>query len=274
MGKINLSALQHRTRCLLERRAGRPNDNAWEDILSDFPPSQILIRRQPQHHPLVRLRTRTHTLPDGHTRTHQLDTTVPVPRPRKAKPSRQFAPLAIRYEEDELRQRFFADHPWELARPRIVVETTGDQHAQSDYTRGLKQPGVPVSGESVVQRQLALLQSVPDITVAQAYDVARREFYQVRRREDTVKRVALEEAMHNGAEPDRSVLQWSQEVENKVYNEWEEWSRSEVVAQMQRNAAFSGEIAVEGEDKALQGNQQLEEMKNQRANAGRRPALA
>lgn len=150
-----------------------------------------------------------------------------------------------------------------------MVETTGNQHADSDYTKGLQQPGVPLSGESVVQRQLALLQNVPDMTVAQAYDVARREFYQLRRREDTVKRVALEEAMHNGADPDKTVLQWSQEVENKVYDQWEEWARSEVVAQMQRSAAFAGETAVEGEDKALQGNQQLAEM---RSNNSRQPA--
>jgi len=31
------------------------------------------------------------------------------------------------------------------------------------------------------------------------------------------------------------------QIENKQYDDWEEWSRKTVVEQMQRNAAFAGE---------------------------------
>lgn len=76
-----------------------------------------------------------------------------------------------------------------------------------------------------------------------------------------------------GAEPDRSILQWSQEIENKVYDEWEEWSRSQVVEQMQRSAAFSGEIAgpTEEGDQGLKGNQQMEKL--QAARGVRAPGM-
>lgn len=123
-----------------------------------------------------------------------------------------------------------------------MVETTGNQHADSDYSKGLLQPGVLLSGESVVQRQLHLLQTVPDITEPEAYDIARREFYILRRQEATRKRIAKEEAMHMGAQPEMSILQWSMKIENKHYDDWEEWSKKQVVEQMQRNAAFSGEV--------------------------------
>jgi len=75
-----------------------------------------------------------------------------------------------------LRKRFFSDHPWELARPRVVLEKDGRDAEHVDWSKGLQQPGRPTTGEDVVQRQLHLLQNVPDITVSQAYDKARKEF--------------------------------------------------------------------------------------------------
>ena len=93
----------------------------------------------------------------------------------------------------------------------------------------------------MVQRQLHLLQTVPDITVSQAYDKARKEFYDIRRQEDIQRRVAAEEAEAMGANFGPSVLQWSMQIENKQYDDWEEWSKKTVIENMQRNAAFAGE---------------------------------
>ncbi|KAJ9663557.1 mitochondrial ribosomal small subunit component [Neophaeococcomyces mojaviensis] len=248
MGRINLTPLRVRRRALADLQANRiPIAPVWLDVVADIPPAQILTRQQPQQH--VVTQTRTRSLPDG--RTEKVTLPAPTPRKRKsAKPSRLFAPVEIKYEEDKLRKQFFSDHPWELARPRVVVETTGNQHATSDYSKGLLQPNVPLSGESVVQRQLHLLQTVPDITEPQAYDMARREFYVLRRQEATKRRIAKEEAMHMGAQPEMSILQWSMKIENKHYNDWEEWSRQQVVEQMQRSAAFSGEV-MNAEDNVL-----------------------
>lgn len=251
MGRINLTPLRVRKRALADLQANRtPTPPVWLDVLADIPPAQILTRQQPQQHPLVQVRTKS--LPNG--RTEQVAIAAPVKKPKSSKRSRMFAPVEIKYEEDQLRKQFFSDHPWELARPRMVLETTGNQHADSDYSKGLQQPTVPLSGESVVQRQLHLLQTVPDITTDQAYDVARREFYALRRQEATRKRIAKEEALHMGAQPERSILQWSMQIENKHYNDWEQWSRSQVMEQIQRSAAFSGAVAPEAEQKVLGGD--------------------
>lgn len=77
--------------------------------------------------------------------------TIPVqleaPKPGMRKPRRTYRPQKIVYEEDELRQTFFKDHPWELARPRILIEQDGNDALRLDWSKGLVQPGFPLSGE-------------------------------------------------------------------------------------------------------------------------------
>lgn len=48
--------------------------------------------------------------------------------------SRLFKPLNIAYEEDRLRWEYFNDHPWELARPRVVLESDGRDHEKWDWS--------------------------------------------------------------------------------------------------------------------------------------------
>lgn len=48
--------------------------------------------------------------------------------------SRLFKPLNIAYEEDRLRWEYFNDHPWELARPRVVLESDGRDHERWDWS--------------------------------------------------------------------------------------------------------------------------------------------
>lgn len=92
----------------------------WHDIVGTVPPSQILVRTQPvQHH--QRLKTK--------------------------KSSKLFQPQNITYPEDRLRKEFFSDHPWELARPRVVLENDGMDARMHDWSKGIRQPGQPLSGE-------------------------------------------------------------------------------------------------------------------------------
>lgn len=247
MGRINLTPLRVRRRALANletrRTATRP---VWLDIVGDIPPAQIFIRSQPQQHPSPVLRQNR-----DRSTSHQ--------KLRSRTPSKLFQPVEIRYPEDELRERFYSDHPWELARPRVILEqdqTTGNDVGGS---KGVQQRGRPTTGEDVVQRQLHLLQENPEWDIAQAYDTARKEFYEVRRQEDIQRRIAAEEAEATGAHFGPSILQWSMQIENKQYDDWEEWSRKTVVEKMQRNAAFAGdttnveddllEDAVEEDDK-------------------------
>ena len=245
MGRINLAPLRVRRRALANQQTGQSNNPVWLNITRDIPPAQILIRKQPQQHPLTRVRAKLfQKSPQSAPEVQQLVKSI------KSNPKRLFCPQPIRYEEDELRSRFFSDHPWELARPRVVLEETGNSHSRADWSKGLIQPGIPLSGESVVQRQLFLLQTVPGMEVDTAYDIVRKEFYDLRRQEEVRKRIAAEEAESTGAVFGKSPLQWGIQVENKQYDDWARWAKEQVVLQQQKNAAFAGNTMV-SEDDAL-----------------------
>jgi small subunit ribosomal protein S23 len=57
-----------------------------------------------------------------------------------------FRPQPIEYEEDHLRKVFYKDHPWELARPRIVLENDGRDGQKCDWSK-IQQVGRPLNGE-------------------------------------------------------------------------------------------------------------------------------
>ncbi|KIW26813.1 uncharacterized protein PV07_06617 [Cladophialophora immunda] len=268
MGRLNLTAINVRKTALAKFKAKQiPSVPNWVDIVHDVPPAQILVRQQPVKHPLTKVRTRT--LPGGKTEQY-VQITEPR-RPKSAKARHVFTPKPLHYEEDSLRKTFYSDHPWELARPRVIVETSGEQYKNADWSQGLIQPGIPLSGECVVQRQLWLLENIPDITVPQAYDAARKEFYTLRRRQERRDRIAAEEAKHMGARFGKSALQISMGIENAMYNDWEKWSRQVVFEQTSRAAAFEGNVA-SAEEEALKDNV-LEEGTTQPQQPGGRPAI-
>ena len=62
------------------------------------------------------------------------------------KASKLFKPLPIVYPEDKLRSEFFGDHPWELARPRLVVEDSGND-AKGYNWANIQQKGKQLDGE-------------------------------------------------------------------------------------------------------------------------------
>ena len=247
MGRINLTAVNVRKTALAKFKAKQiPALPCWVDVVADVPPAQILIRKQPFQHPLTQVRTRT--LPSG--KTERYTQGIEHKKAKSAKSRCLFSPTKLRYEEDALRTRFFNDHPWELARPRVVLETSGDQYKGADWSTGLIQPGIPLSGECVVQRQLWLLENIPDITIPQSYDIARKEFYKLRRREEIRNRIAAEEARHMGAQFGKSAIQIGMQLESQMYNDWEEWSRAQSAEMMQRAAAFEGTTVSSSEDAA------------------------
>jgi small subunit ribosomal protein S23 len=98
------------------------NTPPWYTTIGSVPPSEILTRTQPPQHRARKV------------------------HPRARKPSKLFRPLTLEYEEDELRKDFYRDHPWELARPRIVLENDGKDGLRSDWSR-IQQRGRPLNGE-------------------------------------------------------------------------------------------------------------------------------
>jgi small subunit ribosomal protein S23 len=73
-----------------------------------------------------------------------------TPNPKAKKPSKLYRPTRIVFPEDELRRTFYRDHPWELARPRIFAETDGLDARYRDWSKGLRQIGMPLTGERLV----------------------------------------------------------------------------------------------------------------------------
>jgi len=150
-----------------------------------------------------------------------------------------FKPQQIVYEEDSIRQDFFRDHPWELARPRILLETDGKDGQKCDWSK-LRQPGRPLNGESVVQRQLWLMHN-KDMDRKTAYDTARKEFYALRHEEEVERRVAHEEALSTGAYFGLNTLEVGMELEDKSYEKWKVWATKQVEAiTLARDSAYTG----------------------------------
>ncbi|KAF7516575.1 hypothetical protein G7054_g14113 [Neopestalotiopsis clavispora] len=176
----------------------------WYKVVENNPPSEILTRPLPPQH-------------------KQYD-----PKTSKIrKASRLFQPQQLVYEEDALRRRFYKDHPWELARPRMIIEMDGKDAQRIDWSTGLRQPGIPLSGESVVQRQLWRMHSF-GMTTDEAYDVTRKEFYRLRHEEDVERRVAIEEARMVGGYFGKTYLQIGMELEDKEHERWKKWATKQI----------------------------------------------
>ena len=120
---------------LRTRKATRPPP--WLQAMTDYPPSQTLVRPH------------THYESDPYGAVEQARArSLPPPKLLKKykKPSKMFMPQPITYEEDRMRQEFYGDHPWELARPRVVLENDGRDWEKWDWSRRFEDSR-PVSGE-------------------------------------------------------------------------------------------------------------------------------
>lgn len=93
--------------------------------MNQVPPSETLIRTPPVRHSAAPAST--------------------TGKPKKLR--NLYRPQRIVHPEDRLRTTFFKDHPWELARPRILVESDGKDYQRVDWSKGLRQPGVQLTGE-------------------------------------------------------------------------------------------------------------------------------
>ncbi|KAJ2760710.1 mitochondrial ribosomal small subunit component [Coemansia nantahalensis] len=105
-------------------------------------------------------------------------------------------PPKIEFPEDELRREFYKNHPFELFRPRIVMELTGKNN--QDWSRLADGTG-QVTGESVVRHQHYLMEA-RGLSKQEAYAQATREFYKIRGREELESRIAQQEAHAYGAQ--------------------------------------------------------------------------
>lgn len=95
----------------------------WFKAVSAVPPSETLVRPIPPRHSEASLSSKV------------------------KKPRHIYRPEAIVYLEDSLRTAFYKDHPWELARPRVILESDGKDSRYCDWSKGVYQPGMALTGE-------------------------------------------------------------------------------------------------------------------------------
>lgn len=133
MGRYNFSPtrVHHAAGRLIERRKLEADGGVlhvippWFKTVSAVPPGGILTRSQPIQHSEVPRKIRT------------------------KKPSKMYMPTNISYEEDGLRENFYSDHPWELARPRVILEQDGKDGQKCDWSK-IEQPERELNGERLV----------------------------------------------------------------------------------------------------------------------------
>ncbi|KAM3435479.1 hypothetical protein NHJ13734_005515 [Beauveria thailandica] len=184
----------------------------WLNIVSSVPPSETLVRPIPTQHTAV----------SGSSKAK--------------KPRNIYRPQKIVYLEDKLRATFYKDHPWELARPRIFLESDGKDGQRCDWSKGVRQPGMALTGESVVQRQLYLME-VKNMSQNKAYDEARKEFYRLRQADEIERRVAVEEARHVGAYFGMTRGDVGMKLEDQEFENWKVWAGKETAARQAQAAS-------------------------------------
>jgi small subunit ribosomal protein S23 len=220
--KLQTKAIQvaQRTSYLLNAKGGRPpkpalNPPAWFKVVTALPPTANLVQKptnlkiyQDKFKPTVGSR-------DGDlfiTRSKL---------PHSTNPRHLYRIRPIRYFEDKIRKLFFKQHPWELARPKLMIENDGNDAAKHNW-KSLDQPFKALDGESVVQRTLFLMETpkFKSQSWLQAYDQARLEFYRLRIREEANIQVAAEEALMHGSVFYKSHIEYGVDSEQRHIQQW------------------------------------------------------
>lgn len=124
----------------------------------------------------------------------------------------------IKLFEDQLRNYFYAKHPWEFSRPKILVENEGNEIEKCDWSH-LLQLNKPLDGESVVQRTLWLIKN-EKLSLNEAYDKSRFEFYNIRMREELQSLNAKEEGMMYGSLFSQDNLSKGVALEQEFIDDW------------------------------------------------------
>lgn len=83
------------------------------------------------------------------------------------------------------------------------------------------------------------------MTKGNAYDIARREFYRLRLREEIERRVAVEEAQAYGAEFGPFRVDIGMQLEGVEFERWKKWATEQAEGQRALDAVgtFEGESA-------------------------------
>lgn len=174
-----------------------------------------------------------------------------------------YKPPKLTYLEDRLRQLFYEQHPWELSRPKIVIEN--ELGTEYDWSHIL-QLGKPLDGESVVQRSMYLVKSKACDNIIDAYNEARFEFYRLRMQQELDEQVAQEEAEMFGSIFESSALDYGIAQEQRVIDQWKKKAikETEISAAKRVNPSESWgkeDAEKDGEGENAEQDEEVEELR-------------
>ncbi|ORZ20455.1 mitochondrial ribosomal protein S25 [Absidia repens] len=163
----------------------------WLPVVQSIPPGPSIIRSQQPH---VNLTAQTPAekamAADATANSSRRSTSLSIRHKQKHLRTPPPRPRAIVYPEDRLRRQFYKDHPFELSRPKVLVEND-DGVNRTDFSQ-LILPGMhlaQVDGEAVIKYQLHLMtnENMPE---RKAYAKATSEFYVLRAQQEQEERDA------------------------------------------------------------------------------------
>ncbi|KAK6459421.1 mitochondrial ribosome small subunit component [Scheffersomyces xylosifermentans] len=224
---------------------------AWYDVVGAYPPHTDLTKKAK----VLDLQAQR---PDPYTSlfgTRNNDGTIktrPSPEDRLQKNNSISRIPKLEFLEDELRDVFYHQHPWEFSRPKTLIENKGDEFKECDWSHML-QFNKPLDGESVVQRTLWLLaeskkQGKPK-SLFEAYDKARFEFYRLRMEEEMNSAVSKEESTMYGAVFPSSNVEWGVQKEQEFIDVWAKVAQDKTKVAMANRSRGTNTAAGSEEDK-------------------------
>jgi len=224
---------------------------AWYDVVGAYPPHTDLTKKAK----VLDLQAQR---PDPYTSlfgTRNEDGTLktrPSPEDRLQKNNSISRIPKLEFLEDELRDVFYHQHPWEFSRPKTLIENKGDEFKECDWSHML-QFNKPLDGESVVQRTLWLLAQSKKLgkpkSLFEAYDKARFEFYRLRMEEEMNSAVSKEESTMYGAVFPSSNLEWGLEKEQEFIDVWAKVAQDKTKVAMANRSRGTNTAAGSEEDK-------------------------
>lgn len=249
------NVLQRASQLLRAQRTSRDPvaEPAWFRVVANHPPTKVLAQKTHNLKEYIEKTAEESVLPEEPNIDTGLYTTRNTPKvPTKSR--HLYKPKPITYFEDSIRTLFYEQHPWELARPKLLVERDGNDSAKLDWSK-LDQLTKKLDGESVVQRTLYLLKNDPKFSKDEdawlpAYDQARLEFYRLRIHEDTLTRIAAEEATMFGAVFGKSFIEKGLEKEQEYIAKWKAEAIEETKAKQARMSNPAVDVASTAEPQA------------------------
>ena len=192
---------------------------AWFNVIAKHPPRKKFTREPILNDPVTgKSRVKSLNIKDGVNRRGLYKTRANL-KDKTPSTNMLYRPAKLVYLEDQLRQLFYEQHPWERSRPKILIENTNMSKQNYDWSQ-IQQLGKPLDGESVVQRSLYLLKNKQCSSLISAYDQARFEFYRIRMEQEIQEQVAMEEAEMFGSVMGPSAIDFGIEKEQEVISQW------------------------------------------------------